>query len=336
VIVELRTGCTRSCSLINKLFHGRILRSSNNFRLDHLLSSSNHITYIMPNLDRSNNNGTLIEQGSQSFASLMDSLNGSCVDIPAAPCYSARMESRKSSPRYSPSVSQLLRKKRSSPNSSKDRKSAIFSSLDNAQLNLDDGHNEKNHDNSSTGELCKSKEGSESLHPFKPKNNLMRSKSKKGMKTPMKSPEKSLKEMLQDLPDESNAEVFLDFGQGMEGTKELNDSIGFPTTPKQRQRRKSKKVDKTPVRSKSLQDCSSTAELFGLTPSPHSQKRNVPRGRKSSPSLHRMASMLRGAAIEDTMSVYSEGALPLDRASRRSSLLARGMQALEDLYEDCA
>jgi hypothetical protein len=75
--------------------------------------------------------------------------------------------------------------------------------LDNALLNLDEGHHEKNHDNSSTGELCKSKEGSGALDLSKPKKNGIRSKSKKGTKTPMKSPEKSLEEMLRDLPDES-------------------------------------------------------------------------------------------------------------------------------------
>jgi hypothetical protein len=122
----------------------------------------------------------------------------------------------------------------------------------------------------------------------------------------MKSPEKSLEEMLRDLPDESNAEVFVYFGKGTEGTEELKDAIGVPTPPKQQQRRKSKKGDITPVRSKSLEAGASTAELFGLSPSPHSQKRKVPRGRKSGSSLHQMA-MLRGAAIENAMNVYSEG-----------------------------
>jgi hypothetical protein len=294
--------------------------------------------------DRSNSNGTLIEQGNQSFEILVESSNESWVDIPVADCYSPRIESRKSSPRNSmrsPRVSQLTRKKRSSQNSSKDRKSAIFSSLDNALLNLDDGHNEKNHDNSSTGELYKSKEGSGALDPSKPKKNRIRSKSKKGTKTPVKSPEKSLEDMLRDLPDESNAEVFVDFGKGTE----LKDAISVPTTPKQRKRRTSKKGDVTPVRSKSLEARASAAEFFRLSPSPHSQKRKVPRGRKSGSSLHQMATMLRGAAIEDATSVYSEGSLPLDRdngeekgcqVKRRSSLLARSLQALEDLYEDCA
>jgi hypothetical protein len=404
-------------------------------------------------LDSSNSNGTLIEQGNQSFASLVESLNESWVDIPVADCYSPRMESRKSSQRNSlrsPRVSQLTRKKRSSQNSSKGRRSAL--------LNLDDGHNEKNHDNSSTGELCKSKEGSGALDPSKPKKNRIRSKSKKGTKTPAKLPEKSLEDRLRylpdesnaevfddfgkgtegteelkdaisvpttpkqrkrrkskkgdvkpvrskslearastaelfglspsplsqkrkvpldrdnreekgwqvkarrssllarglqsledrlrDLPDESNAEVFDDFGKGTEGTEELKDAIDVPTTPKQQQRRKSKKGDVKPVRSKSLEARASTAELFGLSPSPYSQKRKVPRDRKSGSSLHQLATMLRGAAIEDAMSVYSEGALPLDRdnreekrcqvKARRSSLLARGLQALEDMYEDCA
>jgi hypothetical protein len=292
-------------------------------------------------LDSSNSNGTLIEQGNQSFASLVESLNESWVDIPVADCYSPRMESRKSSQRNSlrsPRVSQLTRKKRSSQNSSKGRRSAL--------LNLDDGHNEKNHDNSSTGELCKSKEGSGALDPSKPKKNRIRSKSKKGTKTPAKLPEKSLEDRLRYLPDESNAEVFDDFGKGTEGTEELKDAIDVPTTPKQQQRRKSKKGDVKPVRSKSLEARASTAELFGLSPSPYSQKRKVPRDRKSGSSLHQLATMLRGAAIEDAMSVYSEGALPLDRdnreekrcqvKARRSSLLARGLQALEDMYEDCA
>jgi hypothetical protein len=266
----------------------------------------------------------------------MESLNESWVGLPVEDCYSPRMESRKTSKRNSlrsPRVSQLTRKKRSSQNSSKGRKSAL--------LNLDDGHNEKNHDNSSTGELCKSG----ALDPSKPKKNRMRSKSKKGTKTPVKSPEMSLEEMLSAL-DESNAEVFVDFGKGTEGTEELKDAIDVPTTPKQRQRRKSKKGDVKPVRSKSLEARASTAEFFGLSPSPHSQKRKVPRGRKSGSSFHQMATMLRGAAIEDAMSVYSEGALPLDRdnreekgcqaKARRSSLLARGLHALEEVYEDCA
>lgn len=182
---------------------------------------------------------------------------------------------------------------------------------------------------------------------------------------------KSWGDMLLALPDEGTR-ALKDDSMSVSTTVSASSSKQQQQQQRQAQRRASRRA--APTRSKSMGAKVSPAERFGssmVSPSsgttataigtssassvtgttPKAKRKSALKRRKSGSSLTTMATLLRGSATEDAMSVYSEGPLKDhgdddDQDSegdgngtmrrRRPSLLARGLQALEGLYEDCA